>query len=231
MLAPEWEPRRHVSRPAMEDPQDQGSDDDEPNDDEPNTGWKSAFRLKDNDNPLHHIRVFVSDSRNEKPTFGTQAISVTEPEDWDLEEAVAYTDGSCSLNGTANAVAGAGVWFGEHDERNMAARVPNVYASNNGGELLAVLLALQTNRNTKWIDEGFLRTKNGDLLRQIYFEIASVNNTVLLLAELGARGEDADPDDVDLQGCRSLERTGALLVAMSQSLLKTLTSLNTHSKK
>ncbi|KAH9851088.1 ribonuclease H-like domain-containing protein [Lenzites betulinus] len=44
-------------------------------------------------------------------------------------------------NGTAAAVAGAGVWFGPDDPRNIAERVPGECRSNQAGEAYACLLA------------------------------------------------------------------------------------------
>ncbi|KAH9858723.1 hypothetical protein C2E23DRAFT_690227, partial [Lenzites betulinus] len=58
------------------------------------------------------------------------------------EEAVdAYTDGSCLKNGYESAQAGAGVWFGQDDPRNTAARVPGLSQTNQAGEAYACLLA------------------------------------------------------------------------------------------
>jgi ribonuclease HI len=56
-----------------------------------------------------------------------------------------YTDGSCSRNGTVKARAGAGVYFGPDDPRNLAEPVPlERYAqTSNAGELYAAVRALQ----------------------------------------------------------------------------------------
>ena len=59
-------------------------------------------------------------------------------------ETIIYTDGSCTGNGTADARAGSGVWFGKNDERNAAIRVPGREQSNQVGELLAILYAVKT---------------------------------------------------------------------------------------
>ena len=69
--------------------------------------------------------------------------------DWDESnpsqdsETVVYTDGSCINNGTAEAKAGSGIWFGYEDPRNTAVRVPGEEQSNQSGELLAILLAVK----------------------------------------------------------------------------------------
>ncbi|KAI0682197.1 hypothetical protein BC835DRAFT_1300074 [Cytidiella melzeri] len=49
-----------------------------------------------------------------------------------------YTDGSCLNNGAANACAGAGVWYGTDDSRNLAIRVPGPTQTNQAGEVLAI---------------------------------------------------------------------------------------------
>ena len=60
------------------------------------------------------------------------------------DELVVYTDGSCAGNGTAEARAGCGVWYGTDDPRNMAIRVPGKKQSNQVGELLAILYAIKS---------------------------------------------------------------------------------------
>lgn len=62
--------------------------------------------------------------------FDTQSVSV-------------YTDGCCLRNGTANAAAGAGVHWGPNARNNTSCRVPGAQ-TNNRGELLAVLLTIQS---------------------------------------------------------------------------------------
>ncbi|KAH7910890.1 ribonuclease H-like protein [Hygrophoropsis aurantiaca] len=54
-----------------------------------------------------------------------------------------YTDGSCLHNGTQSAQCGAGVWFGPHDQRNTALRIPGDAQSNQIGEISAIIIALQ----------------------------------------------------------------------------------------
>ncbi len=52
------------------------------------------------------------------------------------------TDGSCLKNGQADACAGAGVYFGPDDPRNMSVRLPSdLQQSNQTGEAIASLLA------------------------------------------------------------------------------------------
>ena len=59
-------------------------------------------------------------------------------------ELTVYTDGSCTGNGTEDARAGSGVWYGPHDPRNEAIQVPGERQSNQVGELLAVLHMVRT---------------------------------------------------------------------------------------
>ncbi|KAJ7291819.1 ribonuclease H-like domain-containing protein, partial [Mycena rebaudengoi] len=56
-----------------------------------------------------------------------------------------YTDGSCYNNGSPDACAGAGVYFGPNNPRNQALRVSGSQ-TNNRGELLAILYALSRAR-------------------------------------------------------------------------------------
>jgi hypothetical protein len=55
-----------------------------------------------------------------------------------------FTDGSGLNIGSESAKAGAGIWFGENADRNIACKVPgHLPQTNNVGESLAILLALQ----------------------------------------------------------------------------------------
>ena len=54
-----------------------------------------------------------------------------------------YTDGACTGNGTENARAGYGVYFGKDDPRNVAAPLEGELQTNNRAELQAILVALQ----------------------------------------------------------------------------------------
>ena len=59
-------------------------------------------------------------------------------------ELVVYTDGSCINNGTEEARAGSGVWYGGLDLRNVAIHVPGKKQLNQVGELVAILHAVKT---------------------------------------------------------------------------------------
>ncbi|KLT41824.1 hypothetical protein CC85DRAFT_286059 [Cutaneotrichosporon oleaginosum] len=58
---------------------------------------------------------------------------------------VVYTDGSGLSNGTRRACAGAGVYWGDGEaaQHNIAERVPGKLQTNNRGELLSIILALE----------------------------------------------------------------------------------------
>jgi len=57
-----------------------------------------------------------------------------------VPEIYVYTDGACSNNGKPNAKAGAGVFFGEGDSRNLSKRVMG-RQTNNVAELSAIIMA------------------------------------------------------------------------------------------
>ena len=80
--------------------------------------------------------------------------------------ATAYTDGACLNNGSDEAQAGCGVWYGDRDPRNISERVPHETQSNQTGELMAVLLAvkrhdlvedLQIVSDSKFVVEGLMK--------------------------------------------------------------------------
>ena len=85
------------------------------------------------------IRIFTERDDMVEAT----ALQTTEDETWMTNELVVYADGSCVNNGTAEARAGSGVWYGENDPRNLAIRVPGRKQSNRVGELLAGLRAVK----------------------------------------------------------------------------------------
>ncbi|PVU98163.1 hypothetical protein BB561_000081 [Smittium simulii] len=55
---------------------------------------------------------------------------------------IIYTDGACRSNGTANASAGVGVYFGDNDKRNVSEKLLGVQ-TNNRAELTAIIRALE----------------------------------------------------------------------------------------
>lgn len=134
------------------------------------------------------IRVFTTenvttqedDSAEQAPQVLVRRIG---PADW----VQVYTDGSCTNNGYKNAIAGAGIWYGNEDPRNTAMRVPeHITQSNNSGEALAILIAVKnTNTNDhleipsdsqisiegltkslqRWEDNGWVGVENREILQ------------------------------------------------------------------
>ncbi|KAA1476630.1 ribonuclease H-like protein, partial [Dentipellis sp. KUC8613] len=97
-----------------------------------------------------------------------------------------YTDGSCINNGKVNARCSSGIWIAENDPGNRAIRVPGPTQSNQVGELVAVIVALQntdldipvtiktdseyvidglTQNLTTWEDNGWIGIANSTLFR------------------------------------------------------------------
>jgi ribonuclease HI len=133
-------------------------------------------------------------------------------------EVTAYTDGSAIDNETDNVKAGAGVYFGENDPRNMAIRVLRALGpSNQVGELLAIKEAVEavppdaplkifsdskyaidglTKNLQRWQDEGFHTIENGDLIGLMVAKIRerkAPTSLVWVKGHSGVRGnEEAD---------------------------------------
>ncbi|KAH9856290.1 hypothetical protein C2E23DRAFT_704507, partial [Lenzites betulinus] len=84
------------------------------------------------------FRVFGSQPNDRRPPLRAPPRPFEVPP----EEVMVYTDGSCAANGGTTATAGAGVWYGAGDPRNIAARVPGEVATNQRAELYAVALAV-----------------------------------------------------------------------------------------
>ena len=99
---------------------------------------------------------------------------------------VVFTDGSCEKNGKLDAICGSGIWFGENDPRNQAIRTPGQQQSNQIGEIVAIIVALQQTDPTSpltiisdsryaidgltkhlgtWEDNGWVNIKNAEWLQ------------------------------------------------------------------
>ncbi|KAJ7680155.1 hypothetical protein B0H17DRAFT_1232324, partial [Mycena rosella] len=80
--------------------------------------------------------IFTEPEDNPDPSAAAPDTRLTPDED--AETSRAYTDGSVSNNGAGNARAGAGIFYGEDDERNRSIKVPDEWGpSNQVGEVLA----------------------------------------------------------------------------------------------
>ncbi|KZP28250.1 RnaseH-domain-containing protein [Athelia psychrophila] len=108
-----------------------------------------------------------------------------------------YTDGSCLNGGTQEARTGSGIWFGPEDPKNTAIRVPGSNQSNQVGEAVGALIAVQKTRVfspldllsdsmyviraltmylTEWEERGYIGIANREIFKAI----------VALLRERGA---------------------------------------------
>jgi hypothetical protein len=91
MLLPKWDPHQHIAtydpeglcQPPGEDP-------------EADPSWHPIKWSPGDDDPLYHVRVFVEFSRREKECLRTQTSTMRERSPWEVEEAKAYTNGSCT---------------------------------------------------------------------------------------------------------------------------------------
>ena len=99
---------------------------------------KSKFAIYDSDNPLDDLqRLIVQDlltpEGKVERLYGHPHISSKTLE--------VHTDGSCLGNGTEDARAGAGVFWGHDSPKNLAVRVPGKQ-TNNHAEIFAIFMAL-----------------------------------------------------------------------------------------
>ncbi|KAJ3573178.1 hypothetical protein NP233_g2591 [Leucocoprinus birnbaumii] len=56
---------------------------------------------------------------------------------------IVYTDGGCINNGTNDARAGSGIFFGDNDDRNSSFRLPTKIQSNQAAEIYAIIKAAE----------------------------------------------------------------------------------------
>jgi ribonuclease HI len=127
---------------------------------------------------------------------------------------VVYTDGSCVNNGDLDAKAGAGVWFGRDNPRNLKSRVPeHIPQSNNSGEALAILLAIKNIPEDKDIiirtdsqlmidnltinlrkieDNGWIDYENETILKAIIGALQGRENKVFLEKVKGHSGNEGN---------------------------------------
>ncbi len=135
------------------------------------------------------FRVFVtSNNRNTAARRPPRPFAIC------AEEVEVFTDGSCTNNGLGDARAGAGVWFGDDDPRNLALRVPGGTQSNQTGEIFAIAAAVEatppfatlhvvtdskyvadglTVHAASWERRGWLGVANSDLLRDVLARLRS----------------------------------------------------------
>jgi ribonuclease HI len=121
-----------------------------------------------------------------------------------------YTDGACLNNGKSNTQSGSGIWFGPDDYRNKAIKIPGVEQSNQIGELVAVIGAMQNlptfyplkiNTDSKyvingltthlphWEDIGWIGIQNASLFQRAAFLLRHKSATTHLKWVKGHNGD------------------------------------------
>lgn len=130
------------------------------------------------------------------------------------KQVVIYSDGAAKGNGKSHAKAGYGIFFGEDDPRNIAARVPlDMPQTNQVAELLATTVAMETcvhaneirkvivvtdsmyviNGITSWIigwkKNAWKTSKGGDVLHQsIWQRLDTAQNQLQEVQYIHVRG-------------------------------------------
>jgi ribonuclease HI len=105
----------------------------------------------------------------------------------DLAPITVYTDGSCTENGKANALCGAGIWFAKNSIKNESIKIEGENLTNQVGKLAAIIKALEivpnytpltiktdskyaieglTSHLEKWEDIGWIGIKNKDWIKR-----------------------------------------------------------------
>ncbi|KAK0473530.1 ribonuclease H-like protein [Armillaria luteobubalina] len=137
-----------------------------------------------------------------------------------------YTDGSAHVNSTANARAGAGVWFRPDDDRNIHVRLPGPNQTNNAAEICVVL--------ERWEDNGWIGVSNSDLWKATIAALRKRGEPVFFkwtkghsgvegnegadeLASKGASLDDEDASPADTEISHKFDVNGAWLAMLSQS--------------
>ena len=137
-----------------------------------------------------------------------------------------YTDGSCIGDGTENARAGSGVFWGQGSHKNLAVRVPGKQ-TNNRGEIFAILMALrqsmaQPRRTLKIFTDSVYAIKslvdwapanaekgwkieNGDIIRDVVMLI-KLHHGLVSLVQIKGHSNNKHNDAAD-----KLAKEGALL--------------------
>lgn len=109
------------------------------------TGYKNALYKKfDNKEEAENFLISSSEKSNEtKNKKQTSVPDILNTNKYDeniyfIPDYYVYTDGSCSNNGTINAVAGIGIFFGINDHRNVSEKLEGKQ-TNNTAELSAII--------------------------------------------------------------------------------------------
>ena len=135
-----------------------------------------------------------------------------------------YTDGACFNNGKENAQCGGGVWFGHNDPRNKAIRTPGEHQSNQIGEIVATIVAIQTiprfvplkiitdfeyvikgltTHLPRWENTGWINIRNSQLFKKAAYLLKQRTATTHFK---WIKGHSGDPGN---EGSDSLAKEGA----------------------
>jgi ribonuclease HI/exonuclease III len=103
--------------------------------------------------PEYAIRIFRKDNGYKKRRIGMEAIQHTMPayrakSSGRKRQRILYADGSATLNGYLNGKGGAAVYEKENSEKNKTIRLPEGPQTNQRAEIVAMILALQGNKDT-----------------------------------------------------------------------------------
>ncbi|KAH7903891.1 ribonuclease H-like protein [Hygrophoropsis aurantiaca] len=137
------------------------------------------------------FRIFTDPNKlSQQPAYRLQFGTQGRPHD--NEHIKIFTDGSCSNNGKQNAKCGAGIWIADDHPLNQSIRIKNDTQSNQVGELVAILKALQstnpavpvtiatdsmyaidglTKHLTTWEDQGWINIDNHKLFEAIAYHL------------------------------------------------------------
>ncbi|TEB27505.1 hypothetical protein FA13DRAFT_1603655, partial [Coprinellus micaceus] len=103
--------------------------------------------------PSQLVRIFTTEGEGPAPQPHWPQGGIRDEAEEEGGEVTVYTDGSSHDNGSTTAKCGSGLWYGVDDQRNMAIRVgPPIGQSNNTGEVVAVMKAIQLHRDTRTIE-------------------------------------------------------------------------------
>ncbi|KAK0467570.1 hypothetical protein IW261DRAFT_1346231, partial [Armillaria novae-zelandiae] len=131
-LVDKWDPRR------PDNPEDKGLTEEEKIQNlaarEDNGVIRFDPRLDNEDKLTDGVRIFTAGW----DTSTRPATRQPKDNNEEIEISIAYTDGSTYENGTAEARAGTGVWFGDGDNRNIFVRLPGPHQTNNAAEIRAI---------------------------------------------------------------------------------------------
>ncbi|TEB25568.1 hypothetical protein FA13DRAFT_1637210 [Coprinellus micaceus] len=153
-LTPAWDPRTEMPRTAHAQPNDNQQGSNHTQENEPSEFQKAKGIKNHSNDPREELRIFTAwdDHTGGVATYHALQMPIAHnelPRDQQETETIVYTDGSCTGNGTLNAKAGSGIWYGPDDPRNTAIKLAGKGHTNNSGELTAVLVAIQQNQNAQ----------------------------------------------------------------------------------